>query len=40
MKRKFVAAVLVLALIMGVSTIAMADEKSEGEAGIRTWKDK
>ena len=34
MKRKFVAAVLVLALIMGMNTIAMAKETSEGEAGI------
>jgi len=34
MKRKFVAAVLVLALIMGMSTIAMAEEPSKGKAGI------
>jgi len=38
MKRKFVTAVLVLAMIMGMGTIAMAEESSEvkgkGEAGI------
>jgi len=36
MRRKFVAAVLVLAMIMGMSTIAMAEEQKNntGEAGI------